>query len=615
MRQLKEEILRNPKPIPIRELISDIEKDVICLPDFQRMFVWEPKQCAKLIESVIRGYPIGTLMLLSAIENRRISKIKPRSFKESTSQKKNLDPDYFVIDDQQRLRTFFEFLNAPKNLNEIHSLEFPDDGNYKLFLVFKPSVISGFSKYTDDKKDDDKKEKKSLINPEKVDGHIPNIKEQWNDSKIPLEIAIDEDLTKEWFSKVLNEISKKKIPSKKKLNEYKIFIAGIRRRINEYKCNVEYVEFKLDPADYYNIFTLLNEAGTELELFDEMVAKVKEISEDIDLRDLWKICKGKYPLIEEFDIDPTYILKIAFLIRQTRPKEHRYNRYTCSEKDLKNKFKNLYKKYSNTRKGTQFEEDWYAACKYLHKALKHMRDHFAIVHKKYLPCAPMLVTMASSLWWFEDNYDSSTFGTKMRKKLKKWYWGSILETEYRASSDSRIADHYLALRDWLYPRSRKTPKKINFGSFNKSRLMKEFDEIESTADARYKAIICFPLIDKNLEDICEGDLLNTSKLHDHHIFPKKSESIKKIAKNVKDTDVNNLANRMLITEKTNHDIKNKNPYDYIVKKKIPKSRLDKFFITKSKIPKLSEMTYNKFNEFLEDRKERICGKIAEYLQK
>lgn len=614
---LKPQIQRKPEKKLIKSLIQDIDKDNICLPDFQRMFVWEPKQCAELIESVIRGYPIGTLMLLSTSNNKR-NKIKPRSFKGPNGQKKNLNPDYFVIDGQQRLKTFFEFLKVPKNLNEINTLEFPDDGHYKLYLVFKPRIISRFSKNTDDKNDDDKKIKKSLINPEKVDDHIPDIKEQWDDLKIPLEIAVNKNLTDKWFAKVLKEISKKRIPPKRKLNEYKTFITDIRKRIMKYKCNIEYVESKLDPSDYYKIFTLLNEAGTDLELFDEMVAKVKDISEEIDLRDLWKKCKDKYPIIDEFDIDPTYILKVAYLIRKTLEGEKNKEvnvRYTCSEKDLKNKFKHLYNDYGDKEKGKKFENDWGAACKYLSKALKHMRDHFAIINKKYLPYAPMVVTMAASLWWFEYNYDSNTFGTEMRKKIKKWYWGSILEREYRASSDTRIANHYLALRNWLAPHTHRTPQKINFGHFNKTRLMEIFDEIASTADARYKAIICFPLIDKNLEDIYQGDLLNTSKLHDHHIFPKKSESIKKLGNKVKDRDINNLANRMLITEETNRKIKREDPYKYIVEAKIPKSRLDKFFITKSKIPKLNEMSYNKFIEFLQNRKERICEKIAEYLQK
>jgi len=41
-----------------------VTENKLCLPSFQRQFVWPPTQIAKLMESIVRHYPIGTLMLL-----------------------------------------------------------------------------------------------------------------------------------------------------------------------------------------------------------------------------------------------------------------------------------------------------------------------------------------------------------------------------------------------------------------------------------------------------------------------------------------------------------------------------------------------------------------------
>jgi hypothetical protein len=62
-----------PKPIArnFRELISDIEKGQIKIPQFQREFVWDLKKSANLLDSIVKGYPIGTLIFWKTKERLR----------------------------------------------------------------------------------------------------------------------------------------------------------------------------------------------------------------------------------------------------------------------------------------------------------------------------------------------------------------------------------------------------------------------------------------------------------------------------------------------------------------------------------------------------------------
>ena len=48
----------------IKTLLEKIESGEIQLPDFQRDWVWEDKQIKALLESVIRGFPINSILLL-----------------------------------------------------------------------------------------------------------------------------------------------------------------------------------------------------------------------------------------------------------------------------------------------------------------------------------------------------------------------------------------------------------------------------------------------------------------------------------------------------------------------------------------------------------------------
>ena len=63
-----------PKPGPVvllqpdnnnkkyEALFLDIDAGEIKLPRFQREFVWDKEQSAKLIDSILRGFPIGTFI-------------------------------------------------------------------------------------------------------------------------------------------------------------------------------------------------------------------------------------------------------------------------------------------------------------------------------------------------------------------------------------------------------------------------------------------------------------------------------------------------------------------------------------------------------------------------
>ena len=52
---------KQPKPDSKKytDLISEIQKGQIKIPKFQRDFVWSIDKTAKLLDSILKGYPIG----------------------------------------------------------------------------------------------------------------------------------------------------------------------------------------------------------------------------------------------------------------------------------------------------------------------------------------------------------------------------------------------------------------------------------------------------------------------------------------------------------------------------------------------------------------------------
>ena len=91
-------------PLTIRKLIERILSGDIRIPAFQRDYVWEHDQVAFLIDSIYKGFPIGTIFLWKT-ENRL-------SFEKKLGQFALPEPtrDYpvnYVLDGQQRITSIF----------------------------------------------------------------------------------------------------------------------------------------------------------------------------------------------------------------------------------------------------------------------------------------------------------------------------------------------------------------------------------------------------------------------------------------------------------------------------------------------------------------------------
>jgi hypothetical protein len=93
-------------------LLSQIERDEIVLPAMQRPFVWKEDRIYKLIDSLLRGFPIGAVMLWRTSTVQRFRRLPrdvdpelPEIFNFENS--KDTANKYLVLDGQQRLTSVF----------------------------------------------------------------------------------------------------------------------------------------------------------------------------------------------------------------------------------------------------------------------------------------------------------------------------------------------------------------------------------------------------------------------------------------------------------------------------------------------------------------------------
>ncbi len=93
----------------LEELLDDIHKGRIQLPDFQRGWVWDDNHIRDLIASVSLSYPIGAVMFLET--GGEGANFKPRLIEGVVIQGSPM-PKLLVLDGQQRLTSLYQSLRS-----------------------------------------------------------------------------------------------------------------------------------------------------------------------------------------------------------------------------------------------------------------------------------------------------------------------------------------------------------------------------------------------------------------------------------------------------------------------------------------------------------------------
>lgn len=229
------ETIYQPKPgtLLYSNLIANIDQGQIKIPQFQRKFVWSIEETASLIDSIIKGFPIGTFIIWKTQERlRSIRNIGDLELPETRSG----DVVHYVLDGQQRMTSIYIALKGLSVSNEDGRLV--DYSNIFVDLVAQqdePIVITDIS------------------------GHQP-------DSIIRLVDLLNGKM--QWI--VQNYIS------------HLDTIDRYKTAIQTYQFST--IEVENAPIDIATeIFTRINVKGKTLSVFDIMVAKTYSAERQFDL--------------------------------------------------------------------------------------------------------------------------------------------------------------------------------------------------------------------------------------------------------------------------------------------------------------------------------------------
>ena len=232
--------MANPEPRSRQypALMTDITDGKIKLPQFQRNYVWDTEKSANFLDSILRGYPIGTFILwvtkdrLQSIKNIGDAKLPPTRKGESVQ---------YVLDGQQRLATLYACIKGIKVQQEGKK----NKTDYKEFYV---------------NLDEDPDDPESLVVTETKP----------TQASIKFHQLLDQQLA--WYPQ--------NYPKKKHLNR----ISNYQKTVQSYAFSIiEILDADLEKA--VKIFHVINTGGTKLTPFEIMVAKTYDENKKFNLRE------------------------------------------------------------------------------------------------------------------------------------------------------------------------------------------------------------------------------------------------------------------------------------------------------------------------------------------
>lgn len=253
------------QPYDFSTLINAIETGQVKIPQFQRDFVWTRQKSAGLIDSIVKGYPIGTFIFWRTKERLRSVRNIGNQVLPEPEDGEFVD---YVLDGQQRLTSLFASLRGITLAKENGK----ENDFSEIFIDLKAQESDQI--VITDTEERNEKELISIVNllngGLKLLGSYP---EEYHD----------------------------------KLDAYK-------NRISSYQYSV--IQVKNAPIDIATeIFTRINVGGKPLSLFEIMVAKTYDHDKQFDLAEKFQeLVDSLRPLDYETISDATVLQTISIVL-------------------------------------------------------------------------------------------------------------------------------------------------------------------------------------------------------------------------------------------------------------------------------------------------------------
>ena len=481
----------------LMQMLDQLHAGELALPEFQRSFVWAPDATRELIVSLIRGFPAGNLLFLRGGSTQ----FKARAAEEAPESQRQ--PSYLILDGQQRLTSLYQALFGV--------------GQSRFFLDVG-GLLAGA----------EVDESVRVLPADRVEA-LSAIETQARALLMPLSRVRDGDSIR-WIDSIVRTRGDDD-PDRVRSLLYDVQHAFVEPLIR-YAFPVTELPESTDLEAVCTIFETLNRTGKPLTTFELISARA--FAGGLSLYDYWSAAKTEHPILEDFEIDPVYLLQVIALRVGVQSKRSVVLRLPADS----------------------IEREWAPAVNDMAAALSMLRTQCGVLVGKWLPYRPMLIPLAVA--WREVAGATGPEQGAMRAKLIRWFWCACFTGEYESSSATLAERDSPVLRAWLTGGD--APSVVQGFRWDPER----WRMITPRQQGLYRATIALTLSgaprDFHTAAPLTPELIDEEKIDDHHVFPR--AFLRDLGRGA---EPDSVLNHVLIDRATNVRIGKNPPSKYLAK--------------------------------------------------
>lgn len=492
-------------PWPIEQLLSLMDQCKIVLPEFQRNFVWLPRDIDLLLTSLIQDFPAGSLLF------QRIGGAGELAWRPAAGVEKNGgSPDYLVLDGQQRLTSLSLALNGRGDhlfFMDLNLVEQDDLENGVYFLRRGEARRKG----------------------------VLDRETQFARHTYPLWAVVGEHEDEWWFQEYADyharDGNRDELRDRAKRLQHEFV-----KPLKNYSFPIVELPAETSLEAVCQVFETLNKTGMKLTVFDLLTAKFWP--SNVNLRALLDEARAEYPLLgeDEFGVEATFLLQAVSLLRTG----------LCKRGDL----------LKLSPEG--FEEDWRVVCRAASAALSVLKGECGVLTRSWLPYVslfPSLFAIADRVLRHEGPHVGAAW-----EKVKQWFWCSCFGQRYEGPPNTLNATDLRQVVQWIDD-DEAVPEAVSQFSLEGVDLRRA----ERQRNAVYRSVICLTIV-TGARDFFTGNCLTADalkdpsrRIEDHHLFPTGWFRRQVPPRGAE----NSILNRALIDYATNKRISDKAPSVYL----------------------------------------------------
>jgi hypothetical protein len=584
----------------LADLLTEITKGKLQLPDFQRGWVWDDEHIRSLLVSIARAFPIGSVMLL---ESGGETKFKVRPVE-------GIDPAVatpdkatrLILDGQQRLTSLTQVLMTREPVKTRDDKKREIKRHYYIDIA---TALEGPSRYEEAifGVDLNRTVRGAFGRDIEVDLRTPE--KEYEKLYFPCDQILNSDKWEEGLLKATDHA---------RFAKYMDFRGKVLAEFRQYDVPVIELKKENKKEAVCLVFEKVNTGGVPLSVFELITATYA--ADGVNLRDEW------FGNAREGIEGIKQHLAKQRLLREIEPNEFFQGltlMHTLALRDVDL----AAGKTAKAVTGVSAKREAVlglplAAYKKLNKSLmdgfwlaaRFLRSE-AFFSSKNLPYRTQIVPLAVVMAILGER----SLEPAIHSKIQRWYWCGVLGELYGGAVESRMALDVQEIVAWCKGAGA-DPSTVVDASFQPDRLM----TLRSKNSAAYKGISTLVLRSgardffwkTTTRDLDETDW-EECKLDIHHIFPRKWCEEKAVAGKISDS----ILNKTPISFKANRKIGGRAPSDYLkqlqAETKLDEAAMDTILRTHAIDPVM--LRADDFEGFIARRREALLKEIANAMGK